>query len=897
MGLAVVGVVTSVLCLCVLPALAAGDRAADVERDSVSLDGRWDRLVEHGDAEVWRPAVAAELGPWKRALIPGTLLAGTKPEDRKRVGCVWARRRFVLDAARVGRGAVLAWNGIRYGATVWLNGRQLGHHAPIGPNAMLVPPGLLKRGRNELVLKVLGQGGLPRSQSGYPLIPVGSGTQRWGHKDAAIYDDIRLDFYDRAHLKWVLAVPDVKAGAVTFRIWLDGAEALPPRIDLTATVCPADGGETAGSHRVRLATGTMPVELTVPIKNVKRWTPATPYVYRADLSVRADGRPCDAVRFSFGMREISVVKGRYRLNGRPLRLRGSNLVSEWAWGGRRGQFNRQVKSYIVDEARAMSLNCFRTHTLPPPTRWLDVADRHGTMILAEFPVLYNHANFRYTPAELEVFHRNALLDATGWVTKLWNHPSIVIWVLSNESRYDAEWEAGPYWRHVRALDPTRPCLRTGCLKGTPETVDVHTCNNYSRGAEGQAILTFRRLAAHKDPTRTLTNTEYMNHLASREAINTRWLGRADHPDEPLTYAEFAMEHTEALRRLNFDCILPYMYAPYTRLRGNNWRPDYPTPVAAALHSAMAPVLASLDLFDRNVIAGHSVTTRLALINETLQDVPATLDLCVTPRHPLFVPDEAALRAAVHRQQHHLVLKADTIGETTLTWPVPEKEGVYYLAAVLRRQGAKPVVSQRLIHAIDQRRSMRGLAKRRVVLLGGNALAERWLRAKGIDHTTDIAPAAGDVVLVWDASRLSEATRRRAADILHFARGGGRVAILNQDRWTWTALADFRLTSGLSSRAFASAGVTHPMLTGIDPDYLKRWNGLPGTIAEHVIDGPILERGERLLWMENPRRAIAVRLPVGKGEVLVSMLGIRGRAAGGATFDPVAERVLLNIIGR
>ena len=65
----------------------------------------------------------------------------------------------------------------------------------------------------------------------------------------------------------------------------------------------------------------------------------------------------------------------------------------------------------------------------------------------------------------------------------------------------------------------------------------------------------------------------------------------------------------------------------------------------------------------------------------------------------------------------------------------------------------------------------------------------------------------------------------------------------------------------------------------------------------MIDGPILERGERLLWMENARRAIAVRLPVGKGEVLVSMLRIRGRAAGGTTFDPVAERVLLNIIGR
>ena len=47
--------------------------------------------------------------------------------------------------------------------------------------------------------------------------------------------------------------------------------------------------------------------------------------------------------------------------------------------------------------------------------------------------------------------------------------------------------------------------------------------------------------------------------------------RPDHPAERLTFAEFAMEHTEAMRRADFDGIFPYMYAGWTRLRGNNWR--------------------------------------------------------------------------------------------------------------------------------------------------------------------------------------------------------------------------------------------------------------------------------------------------------------------------------------
>ena len=33
------------------------------------------------------------------------------------------------------------------------------------------------------------------------------------------------------------------------------------------------------------------------------------------------------------------------------------------------------------------------------------------MILAELPVLYNYADFKLTPQEYEVFHKNALDDA------------------------------------------------------------------------------------------------------------------------------------------------------------------------------------------------------------------------------------------------------------------------------------------------------------------------------------------------------------------------------------------------------------------------------------------------------------------------------------------------------
>ena len=149
----------------------------------------------------------------------------------------------------------------------------------------------------------------------------------------------------------------------------------------------------------------------------------------------------DEVTFRFGMREIGVKDRNYKLNGKNLWLRGSNLVFEWNWGG---IIDGKEKDYLVTESREMSMNSFRTHTQPPPRLWCDVCDEHGTMILAEFPVLYNYQDYKFTPAEYEIWHRNVLTDVAGWMARLWNHPSVIMWVLSNESQGDNAWEEGPY---------------------------------------------------------------------------------------------------------------------------------------------------------------------------------------------------------------------------------------------------------------------------------------------------------------------------------------------------------------------------------------------------------------------------------------------------------------------
>ncbi len=892
----------------------------DYVREAVLLSGEWVRLAEHEDKEVWKPEVADGLGPWEEVRLPGALLTSEAPGTLAECRFVWARRTFTLTEAQARRDMALKWGTVRHGLTAWLNGEKLGVHVPAGPGSFLVPRGLAKAGANELLLKVPGWAGVIRNEAGWPLIPTGSISPGG---PPGVMDDVWIDFYDGVCLKHVLAVPDLDDNSVTFRIRLEGVE-MPAECEVAATVRPWKSGTVSGEQTKSVKHAEGECSITVPVRDAKPWTPEAPNLYAADFEIRRGREIRDSVSIRFGMRELGIVGGHYRLNGRPIRFRGSNLVHEWGWGwnlmhGKSLDFLRtrdEAKKYLVDEARSMNLNCFRTHTRPPVTQWADIGDEHGTMFFAELPVLYNYRDYGFTEDDYKTWHENCLLDATGWVTKLWNHPSIVMWVTSNESNRDTEWESGPYRQHVRELDPTRHAFRSGGESDLDEIMDIHTCDNMCSWAEG-------RIAGHIRPFvetrggRPLGNSEYMNWLGSRSGILTRLLGREDHPYAQFVQADFCMEHTELMRRFRFDLLLPYMYAGWTRARNlaggrKLWRDDFPTPMAAALYSCMAPVALSVDLFDRNYAAGEEVAVPLHLVNEFERDVSADIDVYVTPHNPLFTESRTAIESAVsHLTLHDVEFKADDVCRTEFRFRVPEEEGVYHILLVLKRENVAPnVVSQREIRAIDPDVSQKGLVKKRLLVLGADDVAEKWLSRRGVDFATGLeAGAAGaDAVLVWDFGKLSDAERAAAQMIRQHAKEGGRVVVLDEGEagprardqrvrtLNWEGLLDLKVGWEHHSRAHPYPGVSHRLFADMMPEYFWRWNGVPGAVGSSCLEGPLPEKTRGILWIGKPERPIVVETEVGEGSILVSLLHLKGRVLKEqAAYDPVAERVLLNVL--
>ncbi len=895
--LAMAGAAAVLICLA-----GVGSRALALEgrrADSVGLTGAWEFAIGNGDEAAFQ-AEDATLD-WQPVALPGNFLPYSQ-EAATGTRFVWARRTFDVSPAQAGRLAVLRWNHIMHGATAYVNGQRVGHHDPTGPYQVILPESVLKPGKNEIVLRIAGAAGVQKAASGHFLFPVG---QIWGPSRPAmpaVDQDIWIDFADRAYMKWVLAIPNLDAGKVAFRVTPNGHKTLD---DLTVSVSvrPWPDGEVVGTGTAsaRLVPNADPLGgehffVDVPMSEVRPWTPEECHLYLAEVKLTAGEQTLDVAEVRFGMRELDVADGNYKLNGKNLWIRGSNLVHEWGWG----DFSADApKEYLVTEARELNTIAFRTHTQPPPHDWTNICDEHGTMILSEFPLLYNYRDPKFTPEEWKVFHHNAMLDTAGWMARLWNHPSVIMWVLSNESRSDNEWEAGPFRNFVVKLDPTRPTMRTGTT-GTKTNYDVHTCGNTNHWThEGRMHLEVDGWF-QKARGRTVTNSEYMN-IFNRPKC--QWTGTDDDLADRLAYAQIGMEHTEVMRRARLDAILPYMYAKWSRVRrGETWKAGYAWPISACWHSSLSPVLASLDLFDANYVVGQEVTTELHLINDSWHDVRVHVDLLLTEECPEFIPEAECLRDPLDTWSFDFELASDSIRKTPVTWKLPEKAGNYWLTARTTGIEGRPVLSQRFVRALEQPKAPPEVDRRKVLLLGADETSEAYFHEHQITASENVEDLSAEdgVVIVWNPAKLSQEERRLADSICEFAAKGGRVVVLSTPRWNWQELCDVEIDRTSGSRVFTYDDIEHWLLDGIDAECLMRWNGLPGTVAARSILGPAVQQGRKIAWVREPRHTVLAEVPAatGEGVVLFSQLDLRDHVLRAAKhYDPVAERMLVNILSK
>jgi hypothetical protein len=132
------------------------------------------------------------------------------------------------------------------------------------------------------------------------------------------------------------------------------------------------------------------LSLTLPIRDARLWDLETPWLYQAQVRlVDAEEKTLDTASRQFGMRrfeqdENSTPKGKFRLNGREIRLRGANTMGNLDLCVFHGDFDQLHDDILL--AKLTNLNFLRLTQHPVQREIYEACDRLGLMLQTDLPL-------------------------------------------------------------------------------------------------------------------------------------------------------------------------------------------------------------------------------------------------------------------------------------------------------------------------------------------------------------------------------------------------------------------------------------------------------------------------------------------------------------------------------
>ena len=176
------------------------------------------------------------------------------------------------------------------------------------------------------------------------------------------------------------------------------------------------------------ASGHFECDLTVSAPAL--WSPDRPALHRATVAVIGSPEsPVDEAAVCFGIRRIAFSRSEgFQINGRRLRLRGTNRLQEFPHAGYAAPRSAHYRDAVrIKEA---GFDYVRLAHYPHSPHFLDACDQLGIVVMACIPGWQFMGGARFREASFE--------NARQLIRRDRNHPSVVLWELSlNETEMDA----------------------------------------------------------------------------------------------------------------------------------------------------------------------------------------------------------------------------------------------------------------------------------------------------------------------------------------------------------------------------------------------------------------------------------------------------------------------------
>ena len=322
--------------------------------------------------------------------------------DYYRGTCLYTRilERPVMEA---GTRVFLEICGAAMSARVSLNGQQLASHQG-GYSAFRVELTKYLQDRNELTISV-------DNSDNDTIYPQKADFTFYG----GLYRDVNLILVPEVHFDLsycggpgikVTPIVDLNTNSalVTVETWQVGQGDVTITIDEQSQKVSPDGNHATAAFT---------------IENVHLWDGVEdPYLYTATAALDSG----DQVSARFGCRhyEIDAQKG-FLLNGRSYPLRGVSRHQDHKGVGNALTLEHHRQDMAI--VRELGANTLRLAHYQHAQEFYDLCDENGIIVWAEIPYITMH---------MKNGRENTLRQMEELVAQCYNHPSIVVWGLSNE---------------------------------------------------------------------------------------------------------------------------------------------------------------------------------------------------------------------------------------------------------------------------------------------------------------------------------------------------------------------------------------------------------------------------------------------------------------------------------
>ncbi|MEO3755754.1 glycoside hydrolase family 2 TIM barrel-domain containing protein [Streptomyces sp. B6B3] len=285
---------------------------------------------------------------------------------------------------------------------------------------------------------------------------------RW-YSGGGIIRPVHLVVADPVHVALdgiVVTTPDVDADFALVQVdtTVDNVGRHTATRAVTTRIIAPDGTERAAdTARVTVLPGEPAVvhqRMLVP--EPRLWSTDTPSLYRAVVTVTADGTVTDEAETTFGIRVMRVDAARgLRINGEPVKLRGACVHHDNGVIGAAAIARAEERR--VERLKAAGFNAIRSSHQPMSRAMLDACDRHGVLVMDELSDMWTQTKSDHDAAT--TFPDSWRRDLESMIRKARNRPSVFAYSIGNEipdigTGHGAAW-ARRIATEARRLDPTR----------------------------------------------------------------------------------------------------------------------------------------------------------------------------------------------------------------------------------------------------------------------------------------------------------------------------------------------------------------------------------------------------------------------------------------------------------